>query len=229
LIEKNQISLYDIPIAALTDQYMEVLRRFPEDMENRSAFMVMAAALLEIKSRMLLPRTEKRTEEEPDPREDLMRKLIEYRYFKQMSELLRACEEQGGRFYYRAPDWAVIRLFQGKARPDIAEILKGVRWESFYPIFMDAARRVENRTDKVRAGFKEIIKDEHLIEEKIQRLLDLLNRSRHLEFTRLFRACGGRSEKVAYFLALLELSKMKQIEIKQEDVFQDIFVDKRPD
>ena len=102
LIEKNKIDIYDIPIAQITDQYMEYIRDMQEqDLNVMSEFMVMAATLLDIKCRMLLPREVKEDGEEEDPREELVRQLLEYKMYKYMSYELRDRMADASRCVYR--------------------------------------------------------------------------------------------------------------------------------
>ena len=105
LIEKNKIDIYDIPITKITDQYLEYVHQMDrEDMDVTSEFLVMAATLLDIKSRMLLPREvdSETGEEEADPREELVQRLLEYKMYKYLSEELSVCREQAGVRYFRS-------------------------------------------------------------------------------------------------------------------------------
>ena len=102
LIEKNKIDIYDIPIVTITDQYLEYVRQMEHsDMNVTSEFLVMAATLLDIKSRMLLPREEDEEGEEEDPRDELVRRLLEYKMYKFMSEELREKSRHAGLSYFR--------------------------------------------------------------------------------------------------------------------------------
>ena len=105
LIEKNKIDIYDIPIVTITDQYLEYVRQMEHsDMNVTSEFLVMAATLLDIKSRMLLPREEDEEGEEEDPRDELVRRLLEYKMYKFMSEELREKSRHAGLSYFREQD-----------------------------------------------------------------------------------------------------------------------------
>ena len=105
LIEKNQVSIYDIPINEITDQYMDYLFAMKEmDLEIASEFLVMAATLLHIKSRMLLPDRKEKQEEDIDPREELILKLVEYKKYKEFSAALKIRESEWEKVYYKLPE-----------------------------------------------------------------------------------------------------------------------------
>ena len=102
LIEKNKVSIFDIPIEVITDQYLDYVRRMEfQDLDLLSDFLVMAATLLDIKSRMLLPAEEEEEEEEGDPRADLVQRLLEYKMYKYISRELEEYEEKAERVFYR--------------------------------------------------------------------------------------------------------------------------------
>ena len=105
LIDKNKVNIYDIPIAMITDQYMEYVSQMKkEDLDVVSEFLVMAATLLDIKSRMLLPKEVDEDGNEEDPRAELVEKLIEYKLFKAMSMQLKDRQIDAVKTYYKAPD-----------------------------------------------------------------------------------------------------------------------------
>jgi segregation and condensation protein A len=225
LIDKNQINLYDIPIAELTEQYMVVLKEYPGDMELISGFILMAATLLEIKSRMLLPKPQKETPEE-DPRELLIERLLEYKLYKQAAETLRAYESKGTKRLFRGPDAGLFQRLKIKQTASAADVLAGARLEWFYETYRETLLRRELRTDKVRAGFNAIPKDVHTVEEKINYLRAILAHTSNLGFLGLLRVCRSKAEKVTTFLAMLELIKSKSVRFTQEDNFEDILLER---
>ena len=110
LIEKNEIDIYDIPIAELTEQYMEFISREEnKNMDGMSEFIVMAADLIEIKSRMLLPKVQSEEPEE-DPRDELVQKLLEYKKFKGVTETFQRMEENASKIFFREPDIIIPQL-----------------------------------------------------------------------------------------------------------------------
>ena len=152
LIEKNKIDIYDIPIVEITDQYLEYVHQMDhEDMDVTSEFLVMAATLLDIKSRMLLPREkdEETGEEEGDPREELVRRLLEYKMYKYMSEELAVCREQAGVRYFRAQDLPKeVRTYQPPI--DYEDLLKGTDLKSWKKSSEKSS--AEKRADVIRSG-----------------------------------------------------------------------------
>ena len=168
LIEKNKIDIYDIPIVEITDQYLEYVHQMDhEDMDVTSEFLVMAATLLDIKSRMLLPREkdEETGEEEGDPREELVRRLLEYKMYKYMSEELAVCREQAGVRYFRAQDLPKeVRTYQPPI--DYEDLLKGTDLKKLEKVFGEVLRRKKSRRDPIRSGFGKIRREEVNIDTK---------------------------------------------------------------
>ena len=223
LIEKNKININDIPIADLADQYMEIIKEYPGDMEFISGFIVMAAALLEIKSRMLLPKPQIETPEE-DPRELLVERLLEYQHYKQIAEMLQAYEAEGIKRLFREPESNVLQFLKAKRAVSASEALAGIRLEQFYETYIEVLLRRELRTDKIRAGFNPIPKEGHTIEEKIEYLRTILLHTPQLGFYSLLRVCRSKLERITTFLAMLELVKSNTVIFSQEDNFDDILL-----
>jgi segregation and condensation protein A len=221
LIEKHKLNLYDIPIAELTEQYILEFANYPDDMEFISEFIVMAATLLEIKSKMLLPKPNKDTQES-DPRESLVEKLLEYKRFKRVAELLRGHEENGRKRFFRQPEHKLLQLLRAKKRTSSRELLRTINLEILNKIYLDVCSRRESRIDHIRAGFNAISKDSFTIEEKIEYIRKLLAELGRLGFFSVFYACRDKPEKVTTFLAMLELIKGKHIRALQPDTFEDI-------
>lgn len=221
LINKNEINLWDIPIAELADQYIEAIAGLPPDMDSMSGFVLMAATLLEIKSRMLLPGQKEPEEEGEDPREQLARKIAEYSAFREIAEVFRELEKIGVRRAFRQPEDLCAALGLDHAKPDAAEILGDLTAERLYRVFLDVMGRRERITDKVRAGFNSVRKDRYTVEEKIEYLLKLLS-GRRRNLSEIFGMCECKPEKVATFIALLELSRLKRVEIIQKGIFEEI-------
>lgn len=226
LIEKNKIDIYDIPIAKLTDQYVEYIQSMEnDDMDSMSEFIVMAATLLEIKSKMLLPKEEKEeAEEEEDPREELVRRLLEYKKFKKIADVLYEKDKTSGTSYFKEADQTVLESVKEIAPKDINEILNGVDLNMLYAAFEEVLKRKENRTDKIRSGFNSVKKAVFNINDKIQYLTDLLVVKSRLKFKDIFRRDTTKAEVVVTFLAMLELIKIKKIHVLQESVFDEIVI-----
>jgi len=225
LIEKNQINIYDIPIADLADQYLAVINNYPGDMEFISGFILMAASLLEIKSRMLLPKPPKDIPEE-DPREVLVERLLEYKKYKQLAEELRKYEAEGIKRLYRGPEEGLFQQLKTKRSTSVEEILTGLDLNQFHEIYVETLLRRELRSDKVRAAYDAIPADTYTIEEKTEYLCAMLLRTPQLGFFSILRPCKSKIEKVTTFLAMLELIKSKSVKFSQEDIFEDILLER---
>lgn len=224
LIEKNEINIYDIPIASLTDQYLQYLASVQErNLENMSEFLVMAASLLEIKSKMLLPSPKVEKEEYIDPREELVNKLLEYKKFKHISEQLKEREREAEKILYKEST-PTLFLEQEKFDFDVRSVLDGITLQDIFRAFEEVVKRRERKTDKVRSGFKSIQKDLYTIDEKITYILDLLILMPAIKFQDIFREDSDKMEVVVTFLALLELIKMKKVHVQQKNVFDDILI-----
>ncbi|MCL2461447.1 MAG: segregation/condensation protein A [Defluviitaleaceae bacterium] len=227
LIEKNRINLYDIPIALLTDQYLEAIAGLPGDMDSLSSFIVMASTLLEIKSKMLLPLPPKQAgEEEADPRDELVRRLQEYARIKEAAKLLSAMSDGGGKRLYRLPDAGLFAALRIPEPSGVGDILDGLDEERLFAAFLDVMNRCEGRTDKVRAGFNSVEKDSYTIDEQIGVIGGMMAKTGKTSLTKVFAGCRCKMEKIVTFLALLELIRQRRVRIMQKSVFEDIVIQK---
>ncbi|NLN49714.1 MAG: segregation/condensation protein A [Clostridiales bacterium] len=217
LIEKAKIDIYDIPIAEITEQYIDYLNMMKEmDIDLASEFLVMAATLLIIKSKMLLPKTPMEEENYEDPREELVIKLLEYKKFKEVSELLKDKYLRNENLLFKDSDLADA-LIDSYELPD--EISVELLIEKFQNILIKKEKS-ENREHK------RVYKDSITVEEKIAVLLDILTQKRWTSFDGLLQGCDNRLEVIISFLALLELIKGKKIRAKQEKRFGSILLKK---
>ena len=223
LIEKNEIDIYDIPIAELTDQYIEFISREEnKNMDGMSEFVVMAASLIEIKSRMLLPKPQ--TEEpEEDPREELVQKLIEYKKFKNVTEVLAKRSEEAAHILFREPDIIIPELMKRDELP-VEECLKSLTMDDLYRAFRDVMIRKEKKVDRVRSGFKSVRHDNFTVDEKIISLRSVLKVSPKIRFYEMFSKDTSREEILVTFLALLELIRRHNVSVEQDDTFGEIFI-----
>jgi len=223
LIEKNEIDIYDIPIAELADQYIDYIQKFPYDMDSMSSFLVMASSLLEIKSKLLLPSLKAEEDEETDPREELVKRLLEYKRFKEISEVLKNRFLSEGNLIFKETDEEIKNLM-GLKSIDTEEILSGVSMDTLYRIFEDVLNRKELKVDKIRSSFGSIKRDSFTIEEKIQAIQNMLHKKRKFEFKEIFQDDTEKMEVVVTFLALLELIKQKEVKVNQDKTFDKIFI-----
>lgn len=226
LIEKNEIDIYDIPIAQLTDQYLEYLDSVQDrNMDTMSEFLVMAATLLEIKSKMLLPVPKNEQEEtQKDPREELVAKLIEYKKFKDITDNLKQKREHAALLLFKQEENGLKRLKKEKHVQELDEFLEGITLNDIYKAFEEVMRRKEVKIDKVRSQFQSVERDLYTIEERMDYIKDLLILNPKVTFDSIFREDTRKIEIVVTFLALLELIKCKEVTIKQEKTFDEIII-----
>lgn len=227
LIEKNKIDIYDIPIVEITDQYLAYVRQMDhEDMDVTSEFLVMAATLLDIKSRMLLPREkdEETGEEEADPREELVRRLLEYKMFKYMSEELAVCREQAGVRYFRAQDLPrEVRSYQPPI--DYEDLLRGTDLKKLEKVFGEVLRRKKSRRDPIRSGFGKIKREEVNIDTKTLYIRAYLQAHPRTDFRALLESQESKEEVIVTFLILLELMKVQKVHIVQDSICGKILIE----
>lgn len=218
LIAKNEIDIYDIPIAELTQKYLEAISaELPPDMDGMSEFLVMAATLLEIKSRMLLPRPKHSEDAEEDPREALVRQLIAYKHCQDLAEVLKNVPSTGQR-YFKQPEQPLMSRFT-KLTPD--EWLEDTTYNKLLEIFTDVMRRKALKVNTRALGT--IKRDEHTTEEKIRYITSRLQQGK-LKLSQLFEECKSREECVVTFLALLEMIKLSRAIVRQDQLFGEIEV-----
>lgn len=227
LIEKNEIDIYDIPIASLTEQYLEYLETGSGDMDGMSEFLLMAATLLEIKSKLLLPKPQAEEEEEADPRETLVKRLLEYKKIKDAADTLKEKEEAAALVCYKEADASIERL-KAEEPQTLEDVLTGVSLDDLYRAFRQVMARREEKTDHRRGGFRSVRKDLFTVGEKMEYIRDLLllRPNAQTPFHSIFRENAGKMEKVVTFLALLELMKRKEVQISQKANFAEIFIAK---
>ena len=235
LIRKEEVEITDIPIVRITEQYiahLEVLQQL--DLNVAADFLVMAATLMEIKSRMILPRPELQVEDgegvEPedleDPRLALVQQLLEYKRFKEASQNLEALADEQSRRYGRPP--AQIVIGPEDQRLAVEEMFKDVQVWDLVSTF---ARLM--RTINLSRG--EVVYDDTPVEEISRNLIEVLQRKRFGRFSELFREVFGTNERVARshligaFLAVLECIKQRLLRIEQEGEFGDLTLTWRED
>ena len=214
LIKKNELNVYDIPIATILEQYLQYLELTRLlDLNIAGEFIVMAATLMQIKSKMLLPQEtnplDELLEEEKDPRVELVKRLLEYRQFKEAAGELRLKErarqdifkrqavledKESGESFFEASLFDLINAF--------SKALKDVPKELFY----------------------EVIKDEFTVEGKVHELLHMFRDKARVKLTELFFQAKSKLEIITTFLAVLELIRLKEVLVVQKSVFGEIEV-----
>lgn len=225
LIDKNKIDIYDIPIAEITDQYLEYIKDMQtEDMDLASEFMLMAATLLDIKSRMLLPKEEEEELEEGDPREELVRRLMEYKTYKYMSQILREQMDNAGVSVAKEPTFPKS-VAEYKPPVDLDELFAGVTLDTLMGVFNDVIRRQQSKIDPIRSRFSRIEKEPVSVGEQMRKLEIRAIRERKLSFRDVLDDNTDKINVVVTFLAVLELMHYGKIKIMQDELFSEIVIE----
>jgi len=214
LIKRDEIDIYDIPIERITKQYMAYLETFKIlNIGLAGEFLVMAANLCYIKSRMMLPKHVQPPEEdadEEDPRWDLIRQLIEYKKFKEAARNLGERESKQQNHFSHKP--AKIVAAESESRPLSTEV----------NVF-DLIRAFQNILDRFNdEGLGEIVDDQYTVSDKIDQLLATIPPGGSIAFTSLFKSATSKHEMIITFLAVLELMKLNYFRVRQEVVLGEI-------
>lgn len=224
LIDKNKIDIYDIPIVEITNQYMEYIRAMEkEDLNIMSEFLLMAATLLDIKCRMLLPKEVNEEGEEEDPRQELVEQLLEYKMYKYMSYELRDRQVEGEQAMYRSP--AVPGEVLAYEEPvDLDQLLDGITLARLNKVFREVMRRQTDKIDPVRSKFGKIEKEEVTLPDKLMYVTEYARKHGRFGFRVLLERQYSRIQVVVTFLAVLQLMKEGAILVEQEQPFEEIMI-----
>ena len=222
LLEKNKVNIYDIPIVEITSQYMEYIEEMKrQDLNVMSEFLVMAATLIDIKSKMLLPKDPKQEEEEEDPRAELVQQLLEYKMYKCMAFELKDRQIDAEKIMYKAP--TIPKEVMAYEEPvDLQELMSDVTLARLNEIYKSIMKKQADKIDPVRSKFGKIEKEEVSLEDKMVYLEEYSMNHEHFSFRNLLEAQAGKIEIIVTFLAILELMKTGKIIISQEYIFDDI-------
>jgi len=217
LLDKNEIDIYDIPIAKITEQYVEHINQMQLlDLEVTSEFLVMAAKLLSIKAKMLLPKPPKEedsNQEEIDPREELVLRLLEYRRYKEVSEILKNREVSQGQIYTRPNEEEMFLELFKEDNP-----LEGVKITDLLFALRDVLNRVVEEDIP-----PEMPKEDYTLRDKMGVILRrLIFHPNGMPFKDVFNQQTIKIEVIVTFMALLELIKLKKISIRQSSLFGEI-------
>lgn len=220
LIEKAEVDIYDIPISEIAQQYLKYLEFMEEmDLEVASEFLVMAATLVEIKSKMLLPKQKKEDDssQEIDPREELVQKLIEYKRYKEFTLLLRGKFEIYEKVFYKSPEpiedyISDFTMITGISVDLLAKTLNTI---------------LKKNSTSTKKKFREIHRDVFTIDDKIKEISKLLVSKSVFYFEELFDEDSDKYEIIVTFLAILELIKRRFITVLQDMSFDKILVKRK--
>jgi len=214
LIKKNEINIYDIPVAIIAQQYLEYLEAMEElNLNVAGDFLVMAATLLHIKSRMLLPIDETADDDEdgPDPREELVRRLLEYKAFKEAARQLDHQEKVWREIFWREHALSVTEVEEELPLENV----------SLFDL-VDALKEVLERNPSSR--LIEIVPDNLTVRERMNLMLEMLEGKESVSFAALFEGSSHRMVVVVTFMALLELMRLRVVHVFQGETFGPILV-----
>lgn len=226
LIDKNKIDIYDIPIVEITNQYMEYIRSMQrEDMNVMSEFLVMAATLLDIKCRMLLPKEVTEEGEEEDPRRELVEQLLQYKMYKYMAYELKERQTDADYVLYRNPE--IPEEVQEYVEPvDLDRLLGDLTLAKLNRIFRDVMRRQTDKIDPVRSRFGKIEKEEVTLEDRFSYIHEYMKDHQRFSFRQLLENQKSKMQIVVTFLAVLELMKLGEIRVEQEHTCGEILIER---
>jgi segregation and condensation protein A len=220
LLKANKMQIKDIRISEITFQYMAYLNAMKElDMEVASEFIVIAATLIEIKSRELLPKYKEEVDEN-DIKVRLMLRIEEYEAFKQIAEILK---ERFGKDSYIFTKRA--ETIAPEEQP-LGDFLKGVTMDTLHLTYLAMMNRQKSKINRNVTMDQSIEAEEYRIEDKMEELERILSSGSHIRFLSILEGSKSKSEAIVIFLAILELARSHRVRISQEDIFSEIIIEK---
>ncbi|CDI49690.1 segregation/condensation protein A [Clostridium tetani] len=224
LIKKNQLDIYNINISEITGQYMEYIESLKEmDLEVTSEFIVIAATLLQIKSRELLPKTQDEEEEEISEETSekiLLDKLIEYKKFKNVANYLKGRLEKGFTVFSKKPE-----IIEKKEEED-KDIFIDVTILELYNLYNELITKYKDKINLSNTIPEEIELEEFKIGDKMDYLKSKIIENKNLSFSKISKECSCKGEVIVTFLALLELIRIKIVKVVQEGNFKEIYLER---
>ena len=224
LIDINKFNIFDIPIVEITAQYMEYLKSMEsQDLNLMSEFLVMAATLLEIKAKMLLPVEVDEEGEEIDPREELVQKLLEYKMYKYMSLELRERLSVSGKALYKSatiPD----EVAKYEAPVNLEELVKDLTLTQLNAVFQSIMKRQTEKIDPIRSKFGRIEQEEVSLDEKMVSVREYAMHNHTFRFSALLEGQKSKIQMIVTFLAVLELMKTGELSVVQDHAFDDMLI-----
>ncbi|MBQ7934411.1 MAG: segregation/condensation protein A [Lachnospiraceae bacterium] len=225
LIEKNKVDIYDIPIVEITQQYLDYIKQMEaQDMNIMSEFLVMAATLIDIKCRMLLPLDVNEEGEEEDPRAELVQKLLEYKMYKYMSLELKDRQVDAARNLFREQSLPE-EVASYRAPINYEELIGDTTLVKLQEIFRSIVRKQEDKIDPIRSKYGNIEKEEIDMEAKALFVEAYIREHKHISFRKLLEKERSKMEIIVTFLIILEMMKVGKIIISQENIFDDILIE----
>lgn len=224
LIKQNKMDIYDIKIYDITIQYLDYINEMKEfDLEVASEFILMAATLLEIKSRTLLPKQKDLESEEQDPRKDLIEKLLEYKLFKEAAGFFKEQSQYTGTIYTKKPEVIDDTKVIKKKNDDF---INNTSILDLYGLYSKLIEQYKNKQNTNNIIEKRIYSDKYKIEDKSEFIMSKLKEKQSIDFIEIVQCCECKMEVVVTFLALLELIKQRSIKIIQNNNFDNIFIER---
>ena len=222
LIEKARMNIYDIQIAKITQQYLfHVEKMKEEDPDHVGEFMVLAATLIEIKSRMLLP-GEKELEEElemEDPRKNLVERILEYKQFKQAAELFGEWEEENANRIYKPQE--ELEEYDQNPEQEIIQVDLS-QFFNHFQLFLEKRQKIAQIQS--RYDTRKLEREKISVERQSERIRHLIKEKKQIKFSELELECDSRYEVAVTFLAMLQMMKRGKILVKQKVNFGEIFL-----
>ena len=227
LIDKNKIDIYDIPIVTITEQYMDYINAMQrDDMEVTSEFLVMAATLIDIKCKMLLPKEVNEDGEEEDPRAELVEKLLEYKMYKFMADELKDRQQEADMQWFRSRN-IPKEVSEYEAPIDFSDLIGDATLSKLNSIFQELLKRQEDKVDPIRSRFGNIEKEEIDMDAKTLYIKAYIREHERFSFRQLLEKQHSKTEIIVTFLVMLEEMKLGEIEIEQDETFGDIIIKSR--
>jgi segregation and condensation protein A len=224
LIRKNKMKIHNVEIHKVTNQYLEYLDEMKEmDLEITSEFIVVAATLIEIKSKSLLPKANIVEEDEEDLAKRLLEKLVIYKQIKEATGFFRERYVNTGSVFTKKPE--IIEEI--KSNKDKEDALKNVTLLDLYHIYNNMLEIYMNKQNKANVIQKKIYVDKYKIEDKFDYLSSVLKSNKVTEFSEIIAACECKIECVVTFLALLEMIKQRVVKLYQNSNFGEILIERR--
>lgn len=224
LIDKNKVNIYDIPIVTITEQYLAYVNEMDrQDLNVVSEFLVMAATLIDIKSKMLLPRKGNEEGKEVDPRQELVEQLLEYKKFKYIAEELKGRQQEAGKYLFKK-ETIPPEVLAYEEPVDIEKLLSDVTLMRLHAIFQEVIRRQEDKVDPVRSKFGRIEKETVRLQDRMEDIRRFAAKCRKFYFRALLEKQMGKMDVIVTFLAVLELVKVSTIRVEQEKFGDEIMI-----
>ena len=213
LIKESKMDIMNIKLEIIIDEYLDYIKKMQEmDLDVASSYLVMASELLEIKSKMLLPKSEDDEEEEEDPKERLINRLILYQQYKDQIDSFKELENERGTYYTKLP--SSLDDYQTNEKK---ALIQDVTLDDLVKAFEDFLSRVEEE----KPIHTKVTKKELSVEDRIHSIKEKFKKSKRIDFFDLFEV-KSKEYVVVTFLAILEMAKLRQITIYQDDNFSNI-------